>query len=307
MNNWQRKTAVFLLTLLTLAFMVAAGRYLQAVQLWLAPPASQAAVAEVAEPAQSFSKPQLWEWPFVLSELEATPTENGAEDSTWMRPIPRSPAFPAQGVESVTQFFVQLGGETAVLPKADEIEEQTLVATPPPAPTAIPLPEPAQLIIPSLGVTRTITNVLVRDGQWDITQLGNQIGHLQTTGTRPEDETAMTFVGHVTLPRPELIGPFVDLIKLDHGETIIYRWQGTDYLYAVDATYIVPPTSVNKLYHDDNNPATNHLILATCTGWNRSDRAFDERLVIRAQLIAQQPVQKHTNAPTTGSFPNNFR
>ena len=290
MHNLQRKTAVFLLTLLTLAFLIAAGRYLQAVQLWLTPPPAQVVATAPLLPTQPFSKALLWERPFVLSELESIPTRHVAELSK-----ARSSAFQERGLDSsATRLFAELVGETAVSPKADKIDEITLAAT--------PAPEPAQLIIPSLGVTRTITNVLVRDGQWDITELGNQIGHLQTTGTHPEDETAMTFVGHVTLPRPELIGPFVDLIKLDHGETIIYRWQNSDYIYTVDATYIVPPTSVDKLYYSESG----YLILATCTGWNRSDRAFDERLVIRAQLITQEPTRDVKQPPSARSHTDTF-
>ncbi len=142
-----------------------------------------------------------------------------------------------------------------------------------------------QLIIPSIGVNHIITNVPVVNGNWDISQLESQVGHLQTTGEHPGDNLAMTFIGHVTVPWPGT-GPFADLILLKHGEQIIYRWNGFDYIYEVSRIFKVQPEDVHVLYHDDPNS----LQLATCSGWNLLSRDYGERLVTRATLVEVVPI-----------------
>ena len=142
-----------------------------------------------------------------------------------------------------------------------------------------------QLIIPSIGVNHIITNVPVVNGNWDISQLESQVGHLQTTGEHPGDNLAMTFIGHVTVPWPDT-GPFADLILLEHGEQIIYRWNGFDYIYEVSRIFKVQPEDVHVLYHDDPNS----LQLATCSGWNLLSRDYGERLVTRATLVEVVPI-----------------
>lgn len=147
------------------------------------------------------------------------------------------------------------------------------------------LPQHGQLIIPSIGVNHIITNVPVVNGNWDISQLETQVGHLQTTGEHPGDNVAMTFIGHVTVPWPGT-GPFADLILLEHGEEIIYRWNGFDYVYEVSRILRVRPEDVHVLYHDDPNS----IQLATCSGWNLLNREYGERLVTRATLVRVEPI-----------------
>lgn len=147
-----------------------------------------------------------------------------------------------------------------------------------------PLPEVTSgiLIVPALGLEEPITRVFVRDGQWDVSELDAQIGHLQTTGERPGEGLAMTFVGHTTIPWPGE-GPFAHLNQLAHGEQIIYRWNGIDYVYQIDRMVHVVPSQVQTLYEENGNA----IVLATCSGWNPATHEYDTRLVTRAILVDQ--------------------
>ncbi len=144
--------------------------------------------------------------------------------------------------------------------------------------------ENAQLLIPSLGLIQDIAKVPVVSGQWDIEDLGTQVGHLQTTGESPNQGHAMTLVGHATVPWPG-VGPFANLIRVEHGEEIIYRWGGQDYVYEVSRILLVHPSSVDSLYEADGEM----LILATCSEWDASDREYDKRLVTQAKLVRIEP------------------
>ena len=140
--------------------------------------------------------------------------------------------------------------------------------------------ENAQLIIPSLGLSETITQVPIVSGDWDISNLGAQVGHLQSTATAPNQDQAMTFIGHATVPWPG-VGPFANLILVEHGEEIIYRWNGKDYVYEVSRILLVNPSSVESLYAPDGDM----IILATCSNWDFIDREYDKRLVTQATLV----------------------
>jgi LPXTG-site transpeptidase (sortase) family protein len=123
----------------------------------------------------------------------------------------------------------------------------------------------------------------VIDGQWDISELGTAVGLLQTTGSRPGDNWGMAFIGHVTVPWPDT-GPFADLILLEHGEEVIYRWNGTDYVYEVERVFLVSPQSVETLYQ----PHGDTIVLATCSSWDYLKRDYVQRLVTRARLVRQE-------------------
>jgi len=187
-------------------------------------------------------------------------------------------------------------GETAVLPPQTPNSIQTSKAIAQVHPLAAPenllkeesdsmiAPTPianAYLIIPSLNINQEITDVPIVAGQWAIDDLGSQVGLLDSTGTHPGDDMAMAFIGHVTRPWPEIAGPFADLILLKHGEEVIYRANGTDYVYQVERIFRADPQAVDLLYV----PNGEKIVLVTCSGWDFVDRAYAERLVTRAILV----------------------
>jgi sortase (surface protein transpeptidase) len=147
-----------------------------------------------------------------------------------------------------------------------------------------PDPSLGRLIIPALNINRSIATVPLQSGQWDISNLSTEIGHLTSTGDYPGDDVAMTFIGHVTVPWPGT-APFAELIFLEHGEDVIYRWNGTDYIYQVERIFRAHPTNVDLLFEMDGS----RIHLVTCSGWDFIDRQYDERLVTRAVLVRQEP------------------
>jgi LPXTG-site transpeptidase (sortase) family protein len=142
----------------------------------------------------------------------------------------------------------------------------------------------AQLIIPSLNVAQYIGIVPIVNGEWDVSDLGAGVGHLTSTGVAPGDDWAMTFVGHATIPWPQA-GAFADLIRLEHGEEIIYRWNGQDYIYEVARILIVTPDFVEGVYEENGRM----LMLVTCSGWNSEVLAYTNRMITRAELVRVEP------------------
>jgi sortase (surface protein transpeptidase) len=145
--------------------------------------------------------------------------------------------------------------------------------------------EPARFLIPALGVDEKVVDVPVVDGIWDISRLGVNIGRLETTGRSPDDSLAMAFIGHVTVSAIEN-GPFADLWTLGPLAEVIYRSDGTDYIYAIQSSAEIRPDEVSKLYV--NRPG--HLLLVTCTDWNYIAETYDGRLLVDAVLTEQKPV-----------------
>lgn len=195
-------------------------------------------------------------------------------------------------------------GETAVSPTqtptffqppkaiAQEITSAVPENLPNEEPDNIVTPIPhsnAYLIIPSLNVSQEITDVPIVEGEWAIDELGSQVGLLDSTGTHPGDDMAMAFIGHVTRPWPEISGPFADLILLKHGEEVIYRVNGTDYVYQVERIFRADPRAVDLLYV----PNGEKIVLVTCSGWDFVDREYAERLITRAILVRTE------TSPTT--------
>ena len=196
---------------------------------------------------------------------------DGGETAVLPTPtMPMETAVPTQAASVIAGFA----------PSIEPDREQMLGVEP--VETAVPsIP---YLIIPSLGVTQTIDAVPIVDGQWDISGLSTQVGLLDSTGTHPGDAYAMTFIGHVTLPWPG-IGPFADLILLEHGEEVIYRLNGTDYIYQVERIFRADPRAVDLLYVPDGEK----IVLVTCSGWDFVGREYDERLVTRAVFVRAEP------------------
>lgn len=162
-------------------------------------------------------------------------------------------------------------------------------ATRTPAPTATLTPTPTEdpyalpqgtLVIPELNLEEPLVLIPVRGGKWDLSDLGDGVGWLQTTGNRPQADLAMVLIGHVTLPYPGGAGPFLDLYTLGPGDEVYYHTADGTYVYEVRYQSLVSPQSVENLYIPDGNK----LILVTCTGWNAIEEKYDLRLLVELEL-----------------------
>lgn len=151
---------------------------------------------------------------------------------------------------------------------------------PPAELTPAPSVEPPRLLIPAHGVDVAVAPVPIKDGEWDLSQLGMQAGRLTTLGERPGAALAVVLIGHVSQSNG-LEGPFSSLWKLKAGTAIIYRLAGVDYTYAVEDKLNVAPAEIKSLYVPDGN----WLVLVTCTDWDAQTRRYLQRLMVRARRI----------------------
>ncbi len=234
----------------------------------------------------------LWSGPEESVVLAAQPIATEAAVTVVPAIIPTLPppvAVVSSSAEQAGQLSPLRTVQSPVLVEGGVAEiaaESVVTAVSPPVSQAqSQFQYPPQLIIPSLGVSRIIRTVPVIEGQWDISQVASDIGWLQTTGEYPGDEQGMTFVGHVTRPWPEIAGPLAKLAFMKPGDEIIYRQDGTDYVYALEKFLKVDPQAVESLYVPDGDV----LSLATCATWNYVNFGYDERLIARARLIRTEP------------------
>lgn len=256
--------AIYLLTVLTVLLLIGIIFFLSSISIWWQ---TDKAVDVPLEEAAA------------LIEVEAN-DEGVSEDETGaVRTLTAAVVDPV--AEATAETAVNEPSDSSGEAAASDLFSQESVQSP----TQNQEPQFGQLIIPNIDVRQQIVPIFIKDGQWDISEIGSNVGHLESTGKFPYDNYAMTFTGHVSLPWPEISGPFTDLIFLEHGEEIIYRWNGTDYIYKVERIFRVAPTAVDMLYEQDGKK----LILVTCSGWDFSDREYAERLVTRAVLVREEP------------------
>jgi sortase A len=138
--------------------------------------------------------------------------------------------------------------------------------------TASPVQDLGQKIgrleIPRIGASHPIIEGV---GQ---SQLARGIGHYPATARGGRGVSA--FAGH----RTGFGDPFIDLDKLEPGDTIIATIRGTDVRYRVTRSLVVDPDDDWVLQGDPRSPAGSQIVLTTCTPKGTSLRrliVFGER------------------------------
>lgn len=92
---------------------------------------------------------------------------------------------------------------------------------------------------------------------------------------------------------------FVQLDKLEKGDTFYLNYQGTRYTYSVTEKRVIDPTEVSQLVIDTNKPLAT---LVTCTPPGTALK----RLVVIAEQISPDPTKAtaNTNSSTSSKLPN---
>lgn len=193
-------------------------------------------------------------------------------------PVPALPT-PTARPRALQMLSTTLGA--AANPTATPNRPVTSAATATPTPAA-----PPRLIIPSLGVDEAVMPVFIRNGHWDMRDLGLGVGWLETTGAYPGDDLAMVLVAHLTVTAADH-GPFAYLQKIKAGADVLYQADGIEYRYAVSEKGRVQPDRVSKLYVPDGQS----LLLVTCTDWDFDQFVYANRLMVRAVLVEQRPLE----------------
>jgi LPXTG-site transpeptidase (sortase) family protein len=137
------------------------------------------------------------------------------------------------------------------------------------------------LEIPSQNVRSNIVGVPLSGQEWDVTWLGNDIGWLNGTAF-PSWIGNSVLTGHVYTSNG-LPGPFINLKNLGYGDTIIVHLYGQKYIFEVQSTRLVRPSSKEfALQHLEGH---SYLTLITCQGYNPLNDSYLFRRIVRAVLV----------------------
>lgn len=193
---------------------------------------------------------------------QATPEVNQADLPT-QTPVPEVVQNP--DATATPQF----SGQLAVTPSPTPIIADDLG----------PDIENAALVIPGAGIVAPIVEVYLGETTWDVTQLGNNIGHLE--GTRWVKETGnVVLSGHVELADGRA-GIFANLGELQSGDRVIITQNGIDYHYDVSSISRHDPTDLTPIYPSQSNKLT----LITCGTYDFVSDTYLERIVVIADQV----------------------
>ncbi len=142
-------------------------------------------------------------------------------------------------------------------------------------------PSGASLSIPSLGLTLSIVDVALQNGEWDLDGLGNNIGLLGEGAALGSNGNAI-LTGHI-YNAGNIPGPFIALKSVKVGENISVNAGGKLYTYAVRSSELVDSDDLEAVFVSESDP---WLTLVTCETYNASSDSYSQRRVVRAELVS---------------------
>jgi hypothetical protein len=135
------------------------------------------------------------------------------------RPIDNLNATPTQSINPNPVIVASV--DVTTTPQFSDV----LAVTPSPTPVIArdlgPDIENAALVIPNAGIVAPIVRTYIGEGSWDVSKLGNNVGHLEGTRWIPENGNVV-LSGHVELSDGRQ-GIFANLHELQVGDRIIIR------------------------------------------------------------------------------------
>ena len=133
--------------------------------------------------------------------------------------------------------------------------------------------------IPVLSVKTSIEGVQLKNGNWDVSWLQNQVGWLNGTAY-PTWMGNSVLMGHAVdaVGKP---GVFSKLKSLNAGEYIFVYDLGYRYTYKVVSNEFVQPDDISILAHEEKA----YLTLVTCANFDEKTATYLQRIVVRAVLV----------------------
>lgn len=196
------------------------------------------------------------------------------------RSRPTAPVQTATPLQQPTQEEPILDVDATATP----VFSGQLSVTPSPTPIIVndiaPDIENASLFIPGAGITAPIVRVYVGETSWDVSKLGNNVGHLQGTRWLPEDGNVV-LSGHVELADGRQ-GVFANLNGLQAGDRITISYDDVDYHYDVTTVGTYEPGDLSPVYPTSDN----RLTLITCGNYDFFSDTYLERVVVVAEQVA---------------------
>ncbi len=134
--------------------------------------------------------------------------------------------------------------------------------------------------LPNAGVVAPIIDVFIRDGSWDVANLGASVGHLQ--GTAPiGTPNNVGLAGHSEL-RDGTRGIFAYIQELNYGDPILIEVGDQRLEYRVSGLRSVPPTDLSVLRPTDRE----RLTLITCDDYDFLLNIYRTRVVVLAERVS---------------------
>ena len=203
------------------------------------------------------------------------------------------------GVSAVLIFlFLQynsiLAGNIMAYVSPGYIDPQNIVVDPS---TDIKVSPEPRIIIPKINVDTPVHYDIGNDYDSQMAAMDNGLAHFAIPGasSHPGQIGNTVVAGHSS---SDLLGSgdykfiFVQLEKLNVGDTIYAHYNSKRYTYSVTKKDVVGPVDASKLIYQTNKPM---LTLVTCVPIGTAN----SRLLVTAEQISPDP-SKSTAAPSTG-------
>jgi len=142
-------------------------------------------------------------------------------------------------------------------------------------------PSPSSTIfIPSLAIYSPVITSIIRNGTWDVDNLGTNVGYLQGTAWLGQQGN-IVLSGHVEMSDGRQ-GIFSSLRDIALGDEIVLSEGDAQFRYAVREMRSVQPDDLSVV-----QPTTTEVLtLITCTSYNFLRNTYDERFVVIAERIS---------------------
>ena len=137
----------------------------------------------------------------------------------------------------------------------------------------------AEFRAPTAGIASEVIESYITGTSWDITDLGQYVGHLQGTGwvDRPGN---IVLAGHVEMADGRR-GIFATINDLSIGDPIFLDQDGEERTYQVTQLFTTAPDDLSVLY-----PTTSErLTLITCSNYNFFQDNYLDRTVVIAERV----------------------
>jgi LPXTG-site transpeptidase (sortase) family protein len=170
--------------------------------------------------------------------------------------------------------------EAAALPTLTPSLIPTVAPTARPLPTSTPYPT-ANLAAPTAGINATIVDVYLDGQSWDVSQLGNNIGHLQGTGWFGKAGN-IGLAGHVEMADGRS-GIFRNIEKMAKGDPISLTLGSLQQNYKVTDVKRVKPDDLSILAPSTVDTIT--LITCDMGAYNFIQNNYGDRIVVVAERV----------------------
>jgi len=176
-------------------------------------------------------------------------------------------------------FFLQSGDADEDVPLVPPSSGTAIVA----ANATGTLPDSAfpEIIIPAADVDVKIVTSYLRPEGWQISHLGDQVGHLEGTAWLDNPTGNVVLAGHVELSDGSK-GAFADIDKMAVGDIVTLREDGVDYVYRVSEIKEVASDDLSVVYPTESA----RLTLITCSDYNFLSDVYENRIVVVAEKVS---------------------